>query len=491
MRALENRILLLLTLVTLTTISLYIYWQSALEFQEIETARQGLGYVSDETWYVSASRVLLVRIFKMEPKQEVSYGATVVFQERITRQYLEMLSNKCGANINIHYTQLVNTTYKTAVYASGSRDSILCFIRHVDKEFAVEVIIPGWPLPDRENLHVYLNTEHPPLGKYLIALSMLTLGDRPVYWRIPIIIAGALTAMFLYLLLHRLTGNPAVAVVATTLFILDPLTRAMFSISMLDGFVALFTTVSAYMATRRKYKLALITSLIGGLFKATGLFAAIPIVILLSRDEVKRRVASGECAIKSLLYSFLFYGAATVLLYMSFLVIASLPLIYYMGVAGWFRNSVAGSISWHLSVKCVGDKCPVSSAPWEWFVGVNSFPLYVYPNNEVLRAQGVIPVWFASLLLLIFSTPVVYIERRDYSYIALYYYGILSGYILIWLLGGRTQYSFYSIQLAPLVYANLAYVFGTVLTSKETLTEVLKAWYSTLEITISKLLDLE
>lgn len=481
---------ILLVLLAMALLSFYIFWQSALQFESLESARGGLGYVSDETWYVSASRVILTRVFKLEPKQEGTHGATIVLHGKPSRLYLSLVTEQCGAEVRTYYARLVNTTLtnKTAIYITGSYESLSCFVQQVSKQFTIETVIPGWPFPDRENVHVYLNPEHPPLGKYLIALSMLLLGDRPVLWRVPVIMAGVLTAVLLFLALEDLTKNLVVALTGAGLLLLDPLSRAMFSISMLDGFVALFTTMSLYVAIKKRYQLALVLSLVGGLFKATGLFAAIPVVLLLSRNEVRKRDTGGESIVKLLIYSFSFYASVAILLYMSFLVLASLPLMHYTGVAEWFRRSVTGSITWHLSVKCVGPECPISSTPWDWFLGSNSFPLYVYPDGRVLRAVGIAPLWLASLVLLILSTPAVFVGRKDYGYIALYYYGVLCGYILIWLLGGRSQYSFYSIHLAPLVYANLAYIFGVVLPSKSILTGVLGTWYKTIEAIARKLL---
>jgi predicted membrane-bound dolichyl-phosphate-mannose-protein mannosyltransferase len=33
--------------------------------------------------------------------------------------------------------------------------------------------------------------------------------------------------------------------------------------------------------------------------------------------------------------------------------------------------------------------------------------------------------------------------------------GVFLGYVAVWILGGRTQYSFYAIQLTPLIYSYL------------------------------------
>jgi len=251
------------------------------------------------------------------------------------------------------------------------------------------------------------------------------------------------------------------------------MTRAIFSIAILDGFVAAFTVISLYYALKSRYKQALVVALVGGLFKATGLFAAIPSVLLLARSITKRsRGDLGE-----FLYNTVYFGSLGIVLYVSLLTIVSLPIIHYMGVSNWINNALLGSVSWHLSAKCTDPaRCARWSDPWEWFLGYHSFPLYVFPNGRTLYAEGFYPLWFASLVLGLISLPLVYI-KRNYGKTLLYLLGVFSGYIIIWILGSRTQYSFYAIQLTPLVYINLAYLIYILGETRNLNTFILKSWF--------------
>ncbi|MEM0199082.1 MAG: glycosyl transferase family 39 [Desulfurococcaceae archaeon] len=469
----------LVVFVLIAAIAGYVFWQSSVEFSVLEERKGGLGYVSDETWYVSASRVILVRLFKAEPRQVERYGATVVFREKVQDEvYLVILSRQLGLNI---------TFYKNipAVYVAGSRNMVQEFIEKTSERYTVDVVIPGWTMPDREHIHIYLNWEHPPLGKYLIALSMYALGDEPVYWRIPVVIAGALTVLLVLLVLEKLTRNMLVAIAGAVLLVMDTLSRALFSIALLDGYVALFTTLALYLAVNKKYNWALLAGLTGALFKASSLFTVIPIVILLARRDAKTKPL-GPTRVRAFLLSALFYTFSAVLLYLSMLTLASLPLIAYMGVVNWFTRAVLGSAKWHLSVKCIGAHCPQSSAPWDWFLGLNSFPLYVYPGGRVLYATGITPLWVTSAVLLVLALPAIYTGVKEYGYIVLFYLGVFSGYVLTWILGGRTQYSFYSIHLAPMVYVNLVYVVN-LLTSKNTVNKLVSTWFNLLQGVLDKL----
>ena len=56
-------------------------------------------------------------------------------------------------------------------------------------------ILLGWPVADGAHYAGSVagldpSTEHPPLGKLLIALSMAVFGDNGIGWRVPSVVAG-------------------------------------------------------------------------------------------------------------------------------------------------------------------------------------------------------------------------------------------------------------------------------------------------------------
>jgi predicted membrane-bound dolichyl-phosphate-mannose-protein mannosyltransferase len=463
-----QRVVKLLVAAIIVAVSCYYFWEHALELESLEAQRGGLGYVSDETWYVSASRVILLKVFHAEPRQVGLYGATVVFSEKPPSYApIELLGLELGVKVEARYTKL------PAVYVLGREERVRELLEKVSREYRIAAVVPGWAMPDKEGIHEYINWEHPPLAKYLTAASMALIGDKPALWRIPVVVAGALTTLLVFLVLERLSGDMLVGLAGSLLFLLDPLVKAMFSIAMLDGFVALFTAVALYFAINGKLREAFIAALIGGLFKATGLFTVIPVVVLMSRKSARALGGSARVFVAALA----FYALVAATLYTLMLFLASLPIVLYMGLENWLKYALLGAVKWHLSIKCVGAECPISSAPWEWFIGTNSFPLYVYSSGRVLYAEGLAPLWLLSLLLLLFSLPLLLLgERRSYGLLTLFYLGVFSGYLLLWVLGGRTQYSFYSVHIAPMVYALLAYVIGRVLPRRELFLSVVSYW---------------
>src|SRR4051794_16087549 len=75
------------------------------------------------------------------------------------------------------------------------------------------------------------NEEHPPLGKLLIAGSMVAFGDNGIGWRIPSVIAGMLVLMALWLTILAAGGSKWLALLAVFLVSLD-------NLSMVHGRIA-------------------------------------------------------------------------------------------------------------------------------------------------------------------------------------------------------------------------------------------------------------
>lgn len=92
----------------------------------------------------------------------------------------------------------------------------------------------------------WLNREHPPLGKELIALGMMMLGDSPLGWRIMPALAGALTLFAamraLWFASHARFATIAYGILLTSGGFLFVQAR----IAMLDGFMAAFLMVALW-----------------------------------------------------------------------------------------------------------------------------------------------------------------------------------------------------------------------------------------------------
>jgi len=439
----RDRALGIAVLVALFAISLAVFAWNAWRFEQLEIEKGGKGYVSDEVWYVGSARTILVKIFKLEPRMPSSeYGVTVIYSGQVDYSMLRRLADKYGLTMRADYVDL------RAFYVSGSRDNVTMFLSEAGGLISISDTVPGWMMPDHAGINTYINWEHPPLVKYIIAGVMAWIGDRPFYWRIPIVLLGALSSILLYLSMKKLTGSIIISSTSTILFIIDPLTRTLFSIALLDGFIAFTSILVFYLAVSKRYNLAFLTSIASGLLKFTGLFTLIPLLVVFLRRGLRR-----DPSVRQLVYILVLFTLEAGVLYLALLTLVSIPIIQYMGPGNWVNYSLLGSVTWHTSIKCNGP-CPGSSAPWDWFLGVNAFTLYVDPT---IPAMGFYPFWSTILIASIVLAPMVFKDRR-YGIQWVFLVGILAGYIMVWLAGGKSQYSFYSVQLAPFIYANLVYI---------------------------------
>jgi dolichyl-phosphate-mannose--protein O-mannosyl transferase len=91
---------------------------------------------------------------------------------------------------------------------------------------------------------------HPPLGKWLISLGILALGDRPVGWRIAAALAGTATVALVYLCARRLFPGRFPAIAAALLLAVEDLSVVQSRTAMLDGFLAFWLVAAVYALLR-------------------------------------------------------------------------------------------------------------------------------------------------------------------------------------------------------------------------------------------------
>jgi 4-amino-4-deoxy-L-arabinose transferase-like glycosyltransferase len=122
------------------------------------------------------------------------------------------------------------------------------------------------------------NSEHPPLGKAFIALSMENLGDNGNGWRIPSVIAGMVALGALYLVVRSAGGTRWLGVLATGLLAFDNLTFVHSRLGTLDMMVVAFLLLGSWLVLSGR-------RLAGGamvgfatLVKLTGVFGLVSLV---------------------------------------------------------------------------------------------------------------------------------------------------------------------------------------------------------------------
>ncbi|MGC9011479.1 glycosyltransferase family 39 protein [Thermogladius sp.] len=455
--------LALLAVILALSAAQFYYWDA--RFTDNELAVGGKGYVSDEVWYVASARNIMLKVFHLSPREVGGYGYTIIYNSTLDRARVESLAKEYGVTLRLDYSKL-NGFYAHSTNLTALNE----FLDAVKRVVGVGDVIPGWMMPDASGINTYLNLEHPPLGKYVIGLTMVLVGDHPLYWRLGNMVAGVLLIFLTFLATRRLLqGNTVAGLAAAALLSVDPLVRSLSSIALLDVYVSLFTALSFYLALGKRYGLALLAAVIGALFKFNALFALIPLSLLYARERVKKRFNLLDFT-ATLLGFYIVSGLA----FLATQILASLPLISYLGFTNWFKQSITGAIAWHTQVKCSGNGCPVSSAPWDWFAGVNPFTLYYFPGGAAVVAVGFWPVWSFALVSTLVLLPGYLKGKTAFAKSSCWLLGLLAGYVLLWAVGGRTQYSFYAVQFAPVVYTSAIVIVATFNSSN--VLQVLRSW---------------
>jgi len=121
------------------------------------------------------------------------------------------------------------------------------------------------------------NTEHPPLGKLVIAASMAVLGDQGLAWRLPSVVAAMVALAVLFQIVRRLDTSAWFAVTAVALVAFDNLSFVHGRIGTLDMLVLAPMLVGSWLAIERRWVLAGLVVGIALLVKITALYAVLAI----------------------------------------------------------------------------------------------------------------------------------------------------------------------------------------------------------------------
>ena len=126
------------------------------------------------------------------------------------------------------------------------------------------------------------NTEHPPLGKLLMAASMAVFGDNGLGWRLPSLVAGMIALGALYKII-RATGESAwLGVLAVGLFAMDNLSLVHGRIGTLDMMVLAAILLSAWAALRGRWLAAGALAGLGLLVKLTALYGLLALLLMIA-----------------------------------------------------------------------------------------------------------------------------------------------------------------------------------------------------------------
>ncbi len=287
----------------------------------------------------------------------------------------------------------------------------------------------------------YYNLEHPPLGKYIIALSIALLGDDPLNWRVPGIVEASLLPAILGVALYYARRDPLGALagaVAALALAADPIVSYSASVAMLDIHLAFFEALTLGLLVGGRRRLALVAAGLTLSVKMSGVAAVLLLIgySLLFDEGVrgKLRGVSEAILIPVLVYAILLA-----------------PLAAYFGPVKLVDETMR-AIEWHTTSRPPG---PPTSTPIEWILNGNPFYYSFGPVafagvlNTVLHIEALI---LAAPLIVASSA----LRRPPASIGSLLYVSVIATYLIVYLMGNKTLYSFYSVQLSPAMAAGIA-----------------------------------
>ncbi len=285
----------------------------------------------------------------------------------------------------------------------------------------------------------YYNLEHPPLGKYIIALSIALCGDTPICWRAPGIVEAslipAIVALGIYSGRRGSVGALAASAAALALAAEPSLYRAA-AVAMLDIHLAFFTALALALAAAGRARAAALAGGLAASVKMSGAAAVLGVAIVnaySSRPGERARAASEAVIIALVVYA-----------------ASHLPLLVIFSPAR-LVDEVIAALSWHTTPRPEG---PPTSTPIGWILNSNPFyytfapaPVAAVTNTTIqlyaLAASIVAPLLAGKRGLVAVAGPA-------------FHASVFAVYALVMALGNTTLYSFYAVQLAPSAAASVA-----------------------------------
>ncbi|WP_338599318.1 glycosyltransferase family 39 protein [Sulfolobus tengchongensis] len=287
--------------------------------------------------------------------------------------------------------------------------------------------------PNEQNIQTYINPEHPPLAKYIMAVFIYFMGYYPIAWRLPSWILGDLMLMVAFFLGKKLVNNGILGnlagILSALLIALDPNVWVLHGVALLDIYMSFFSILSLYFLLRDKPLWAGVALALAMLSKESAYVLIFPFLYYLGEitSSVKSRAVYG-LGIPLLTYT-----------------VFSTPLIaYYGSISGWLSSTVIHRALWdvtngHIALTATSQ----ISTPWDWFLNIH--PFYLGYNLYATTNPFVLILW-------IITTPLAFIFR-DSKLITttMWAWTIWIGFVIVYILGNHTLFSFYVTDFMPAV----------------------------------------
>lgn len=296
----------------------------------------------------------------------------------------------------------------------------------------------------------YWNFEHPPLGKYIIALSIAALHTTSwIGYRLPEIVMTSLEPLIVYLAFAwPPSADPdsiprsAAGAVASVIFPLEHIVRVEGGLALLDPIATFFVTISLALAMRRKYIASAFAAGLAIASKETALPIALAIAIYYILSEDRRLLSPLK-------------AAGVFLMPLAVALLSYVPEVIYFGLSSVINGGLLVMLHWDIVSRPSG---PTPSTPWQWLVNVDSMTLaygLVKGRMVYVDASMTPAISLGGLAIAVYAvlSRVMNRYKGPYDAPSIYFLVEFLGFCADYAIGDHTLYSFYSIILVPMIAA--------------------------------------
>jgi predicted membrane-bound dolichyl-phosphate-mannose-protein mannosyltransferase len=336
-------------------------------------------------------------------------------------------------------------------------------------------VIAGVPLPPGANYAgapagVDPNSEHPQLGKLVIAGSIELLGDGPLAWRLGSIVFGTLAILGMFCLVRSAGGSRWLALGVASLIASDNLELVHGRIGTLDVYALAAMVWAAALYLRGRFVVAGVLIGVGAAFKEVAAYLLLVLVLfealrfLQSHSDGARRVVRvAACAVTS---TVVFIGLLAI---MERIAAPYDPETHSLVRGGPF-GQIAHMLSFAAGQTSRHGPRGIASYPWEWLADYKPIVyLYVNPSSPGDGLFGVHPgVHFLGVVsppILLPALPALAVAGRrvlrgggtERGALGLaWFLGTFVPFEVLSLLFARTSYLYYMVAVMPGIYLLVA-----------------------------------
>ena len=313
------------------------------------------------------------------------------------------------------------------------------------------------------------NTEHPALGKLIIAGSIAVLGDNALAWRLPSLVFGLVALYAIYLIARDTTRSRWLPIAVTGLVSFDNLMLVHGRIGTLDILVLAPMLVGSWLALRHRWILAGVAMGIALLIKITAIYAVGAVLLYWLLTDGLRWWEARRRPVMEDVRGAIGFIVITLSIMLGGLTILDARLSQFPSPV----DHIARIITYGANLKApitVGHCPEIDSKPWQWPFNDCQINYYrtdvtVRTNDEVTAKYPKIEFRGALNPLLASAIPLAALFTAWYGWKTrnrLALWALAWGaanylpYVLLALLTPRIMYIYYVLPLIPAVAVGVA-----------------------------------